>query len=220
MLNIKNGRGVYNMPKESKLNKKEQIMQAAIKLFAKNGFEATSTRDICKLANANISLIAYYFGGKQELYDTIINSFIEKLETRMQEFINIDIDSMGKEQKAALIKTMMNRLIDYFFSSVSRDMIELALREQQNPTTRFYSPPYNFLRKILGSILNKSPDSKEVVYKCIFIISQVAFVRIARMFSLKVFGQEEFEQDDIDWVKSNVNLAINTILKEAGIDRE
>lgn len=208
------------MEKQIKENKKEKIMDAAIKLFAKNGFEATSTRDICKLADANISLITYYFGGKQELYDTILNSFIEKLQNRMQEFVdlNLDIDSLDTKQKVALVKTLVSKLADYFFSSISPDIIELVLREQQNPNSTLSSPPYNFLRKILGSILNKSPDSKEVVYKCIFIMSQTAFARIAVMFSLKVFGQEKFEKDDIEYIKSNTILAIDTVLNEAGID--
>lgn len=205
-----------------KENKKEQIIQAAIKLFAKNGFEATSTRDICKLANANISLIAYYFGGKQELYDEIISSFIEKVANQVSEFAKIEnnLNNMTLKEKVELMKLTIDKLMNYFYNSVSTDMIELLLKEQQNPDTKVTSPPYNFMRKIMGSILNKDPDSKEVVYKCMFIFSQISFVRIARLFTLRIFKQNEFEQDDINFIKNNINLAINTVLKEAGVSYE
>lgn len=45
----------------------EKLIKAATKLFADQGFAATSTRDIVKEAGVNISLIAYHFGGKDGL---------------------------------------------------------------------------------------------------------------------------------------------------------
>lgn len=50
-------------------NSKQKILSAATKLFAHKGFDAVSVREICKEANANLCLISYHFGGKQELYN-------------------------------------------------------------------------------------------------------------------------------------------------------
>ena len=49
-------------------NSKEKILNSAIKLFATNGFDGTSIRDICKDAGVNVCMISYYFGGKKDLY--------------------------------------------------------------------------------------------------------------------------------------------------------
>jgi len=54
------------------ISKEENILFAAEKLFAENGFEGTSTREIAKAANVNISMISYYFGSKEKLYEKLV----------------------------------------------------------------------------------------------------------------------------------------------------
>ncbi|MCW3161567.1 TetR/AcrR family transcriptional regulator [Chryseobacterium oryctis] len=60
------------------VSKEENILFAAEKFFAEKGFEGTSTREIAKAANVNISMISYYFGSKEKLYEGL-------LEYRMNE---------------------------------------------------------------------------------------------------------------------------------------
>lgn len=54
------------------ISKEENILFAAEKLFAENGFEGTSTREIARAANVNISMISYYFGSKEKLYEKLV----------------------------------------------------------------------------------------------------------------------------------------------------
>ncbi|STC93990.1 TetR/AcrR family transcriptional regulator [Chryseobacterium carnipullorum] len=54
------------------VSKEENILFAAEKLFAEKGFEGTSTREISKAANVNISMISYYFGSKEKLYEKLV----------------------------------------------------------------------------------------------------------------------------------------------------
>ena len=50
------------------LNDKQiQILETAEKLFAENGFDGTSVRQISKAADINIAMISYYFGSKEKL---------------------------------------------------------------------------------------------------------------------------------------------------------
>ena len=55
--------------------KKMKILLAAKKLFAKNGYEATSVRQICEEAGANVALVSYYFGGKESVFYEIFKQF-------------------------------------------------------------------------------------------------------------------------------------------------
>ena len=64
----------------SDVNSKEKILKSAIKLFAQKGYDAVSIREICKNAGCNICMISYYWGGKQELYNGIIENFKELRE--------------------------------------------------------------------------------------------------------------------------------------------
>lgn len=54
------------------ISKEENILFAAEKLFAEKGFQGTSTREISKAANVNISMISYYFGSKEKLYEKLV----------------------------------------------------------------------------------------------------------------------------------------------------
>ncbi|WP_312079040.1 TetR/AcrR family transcriptional regulator [Chryseobacterium sp.] len=54
------------------ISKEENILFAAEELFAEKGFEGTSTREIAKAANVNISMISYYFGSKEKLYEKLV----------------------------------------------------------------------------------------------------------------------------------------------------
>jgi AcrR family transcriptional regulator len=49
-----------------------RIVAAARELFAKQGFEATSIRDITEAANVNSAMVHYYFRNKEELYHRVL----------------------------------------------------------------------------------------------------------------------------------------------------
>ncbi len=50
---------------------REQLLLAALRLFAEKGFAKTSTRDIALAAGANVAAISYYFGDKAGLYRSV-----------------------------------------------------------------------------------------------------------------------------------------------------
>lgn len=50
---------------------RERLMHAALRLFALQGFDKTSTREIAEAAGTNLAAIKYYFGDKAGLYRTV-----------------------------------------------------------------------------------------------------------------------------------------------------
>ncbi|MGY4689208.1 forespore capture DNA-binding protein RefZ [Salibacterium sp. K-3] len=54
-----------------------RIIQAAAVLFTNKGFHGTSVRDIAGRTGVNLSLISYYFGGKQGLLEALVVDFLE-----------------------------------------------------------------------------------------------------------------------------------------------
>ena len=54
-------------------DKQIQIMEAAEKLFAEQGFEGTSVRDIAETAHVNLAMISYYFGSKEKLMEAMFH---------------------------------------------------------------------------------------------------------------------------------------------------
>lgn len=102
---------------------KKCLLNAAAKLFSRQGLEKTSTRDLAKESNSNISLISYHFGGKEGLYKEVLREFaldIQKNVTAM--FAEYEKCEMTKE----LFVEEMAKIIDHVIS-MRRDNPEICL---------------------------------------------------------------------------------------------
>ena len=55
-----------------KEDRKQQIIESAMELFAQKGFRGTTTRDLATHAGVNEAIIFRYFNTKEELYSAII----------------------------------------------------------------------------------------------------------------------------------------------------
>lgn len=51
---------------------RETILEAARPLFARQGFEGTSVRQITRTADVNLGAVTYHFGSKRALYDEVL----------------------------------------------------------------------------------------------------------------------------------------------------
>lgn len=191
-------------------NSKEKILNTAIKLFAQKGFDGTSIREICKSANINICMISYYFGGKQELYQEIINNLVESQKTYMESFLDINEDFSNKSKKELIekLQTVLNKFIDYFYSNISNDLIAFLVKEQQKSDFEINPPAIVYLRRLVAAILGQPANTKEVIYKVLFIISQINSPKILTTFSLKVLNQTEFTDEDIQIIKNNIKTYV------------
>lgn len=91
--------------------KEEHIMMVAEKLFAANGYNGTSVRDIAAKAKVNVSMISYYFGSKENLLE-------ELFKWRMEEGLNFAKNIMEKEELTEIQK--IDKFVDNFVSRVQR----------------------------------------------------------------------------------------------------
>jgi AcrR family transcriptional regulator len=60
-------------------NTEERIVEAALRLFAQQGFSGTSTREIARLANVNETSLFRYFPRKQDLFWAAVQSRLDRL---------------------------------------------------------------------------------------------------------------------------------------------
>ena len=62
---------------------REALIRAASRQFALGGYEGTSVEAIAEEAGVNKALISYHFGGKQQLYSTVL---LEPIHAAREEF--------------------------------------------------------------------------------------------------------------------------------------
>ena len=197
-------------------NSKTRILEAATKLFAQKGFDGTSIREICKKANVNLCMISYYWGGKQELYNGIIDNLIEKQIEYSKNFLDLNKNpkDMSVDECADLLLTISEKFVDFFYTNISSDLIVLLLKEQQKPDFIVKSPVLDYMRAVIARVLNKDADDRLVIFKTLFMLSQVNSPRILPAFSLRLLGQDDFCEEDIKIIKENVKLYIKSVIKE------
>jgi AcrR family transcriptional regulator len=62
---------------------RERLLEAARQLFARDGYDAASVRDITSRARANLGAITYHFGTKEALYYAVIERFATPIADRI-----------------------------------------------------------------------------------------------------------------------------------------
>lgn len=72
---------------------KSRILDTAEKLFATQGIEKTSMRQITSEAGVNLAAINYHFGNKENLIKTVLRRFIASLDRQREHFL----EAAGKQ---------------------------------------------------------------------------------------------------------------------------
>jgi len=74
------------MGKNLTIDTKEQILNAAEKLFASLGFAGTSLRAVIREADVNLAAIHYHFGSKEELFSAVVRRVAQPIvEEQLQQ---------------------------------------------------------------------------------------------------------------------------------------
>ena len=92
-------------------DKQTDILQAAEKLFAEEGFDGASIRSIAREAGVNIAMISYYFGSKEKLLEALIIYRISGLGIALENILNEDLPPLQK----------VDRLIDLYISRINQN---------------------------------------------------------------------------------------------------
>ena len=206
-------------------NSQQKILRIATELFAKEGFDGTSIREICKCADVNISMISYYFGGKKELYEKIISSIVEKIITYMKSRLNVselpqDFNFLTKLQKIEFLFQIVDFIIDYFYSDkISNSEIMLVFREQMTSGVPLNSEGYKVFKRLLASILEKDENDKEVIFRTITIVGQIHSARIFKQFSLDMMHQSGYSKKDVQMLKQIITSQVKVILDNLEEDK-
>lgn len=153
---------------------KKRILDAAEKLFAQQGFYATSLRMLTKEAGVNLAAVNYHFGSKEELIKAVIGRRMLPLnKMRLERLQNIK-DSACAEGRPPDIKEILLAFIEPTFEfrksgKGAQDFISMISRAFSDPrdTVRklflnMVEPVFQLLFELLCEALPLLP--KNIVY--------------------------------------------------------
>jgi AcrR family transcriptional regulator len=92
---------------------REKILKSAWKLFAKDGFETVSVRDITQHAEVNLASVNYHFGSKDELIQEIVIEALVPMNKQRVRLLKQAGDELGGVENVKIL-----RLIESFVRPV------------------------------------------------------------------------------------------------------
>jgi AcrR family transcriptional regulator len=161
---------------------RKHLVAASCEIFAKVGYQAATTRQICLKARANAAAVNYHFGDKLGLYTAVLKTYIELEEERaarhallamppqkaLAEFISMMFENLaGEGEQDAYTRLMAHEL--------SRPTPRLALVVE-----RIIRPRALLLCEIVSRLTGQAAASRQTRMSAHSIIAQVVHYMHAR----------------------------------------
>jgi AcrR family transcriptional regulator len=109
---------------------RQQILDAAIHLFARKGFSATGVREIAHRAKVNVAMISYYFGSKRGILEAALDMFFQRYQEVAEQALEGDDPPEQKMRRfiRSLVTLLRNNndLVRIAFTELPFDMPEIA----------------------------------------------------------------------------------------------
>lgn len=124
---------------------RDNLIATAIPLFAAKGLNGVSVRELASAAGVNLSMISYYFGGKEGLYSAVLTGQFAILG-KLEEIEHMEIDTLQKFElyvRATVSRYRKNPYLIRFYAS-----------ELTNPTACFATIIKPAIKKVVQILMD------------------------------------------------------------------
>ena len=177
------------------------LVHAALKLFGRQGFDGTSTRQIAAEAKANIGSIAYHFGGKEGLRAAAADHIVDTIQGIAGQALG-DVqaaETLTPEAARAQLFAALERMVGFVVASPQAgEIVQFVLRELSHPTAaldRIYAgvfePTHRRLCQIWEQATGEPAESEATKLTVFTMIGQVIYFRIGREAVMRRMGWRE-----------------------------
>ena len=132
-------------------DKRRLILDAAVRVFARQGFHSCRVSDIADEAGVAYGLVYHYFASKDEVLDTL---FLERWEVMLQLIRDVDAEPLPVREKLGAIASF---IIDSY--SHDPDLMKVIIVEVTRAANSFGDTHIGTIREayeLIGSIVEKA----------------------------------------------------------------
>jgi AcrR family transcriptional regulator len=113
---------------------KAKILNAAEALFAENGFDGTSIRQIAQDAAVPLALVSYHFKSKLKLYREVFRSRLSEVtKLRLSLLQNVEGSAEGKDVVRQITRILVEPIVELETRPGGRNIARLIARETNDP---------------------------------------------------------------------------------------
>lgn len=176
------------------------LIRAALKLFGRQGFDGTSTREIAAAAKANIGSIAYHFGGKDGLRTAVADYITDTIQTIAGQAIGSvpvpSLDAATPEVAERQLTAALERMVAFMVARPEAgEIAQFMLREMAQPSVALdriyegvFAPLHGRLCLIWEQVTGEPAESERTKLTVFTLIGQVVYFRIGREVVIRRMG--------------------------------
>lgn len=194
------------MPTTNKRNtKKEQILNASLKLFSLQGYHATTTKEIAAESGVAEGLIFYHFGDKRKLLLYLVNnfSFVTQLQEDAAELSKLPVEEALFQYGLAYLG-FLRKNMDYLMLIWSPELIGDA--EVSSEVSRLITGFGTVGDSILKRAAESSHQPEQTVQVAMMMMTSTILVYCILHSRL---GQEALPLGDDLYIRELIQLLLN-----------
>lgn len=204
---------------------RERLLHAAMKVFAREGYAAATTRMIAAESGANLQAITYHFGGKGDLYRGVVRYIADgmsavvgpaaaAIETRLAS------GEVGAGEAREMVHLALSNVARALLVETSDDWARIILREQMHPGVEFeilFSSGMErmlaLLVRLIAIAIDLDPADPETRARAVAIVGQVLVFRMTRAAAFRALGWTRLGADEIAVVERAIRANTRAILE-------
>ncbi len=197
---------------------RQALILAGLRLFGRQGFAATSVRQLAQESGANIAAIAYHFGGK----DGLRLACAEEFGRRMGHATGAVAIGQGDSPEAARedLRRILRSMVGFLLAGPgSSDIVPFMLRElaEDGPGVdtvyrSFAEPMHRRLCHLWGQATATDPDSDTVRLAVFSLIGQLMYFRLGQSIVSRRMGWEQYGPEEIEQVSQRIADNLDAML--------
>lgn len=153
---------------------KARLIDAAGEVFARQGYQSATVRDICSRAGTHVGAVNYHFRDKDGLYAAVLKYSHQSAKLKYPPDIGLQDNPTPKDKLRSFILSLLLRMLSDGFPAWHG---KLMAQEIANPTPAvdslvegFVRPVYDYLTGILNEMLYDDvppeEDTSDVTFLC------------------------------------------------------
>jgi len=194
--------------------RRQEIIRAAMEVFARNGFGGSTTREIAKNAGISEAMIYSHFRNKQDLYTAIIDEKLQESEP-----LYYPLDAMRNKDDPRVFTTIVsNYLRRHSEDTTFMRLLLFSALEGHELASMFVAGPvrkyFEFLADYIGQRIDEGafkPVNKEITSRCL--LGMVHYFVLLR----EILGDDTLKPADLtEAVETIVKIFCQGILVDHG----
>jgi len=204
---------------------RQKLLQAAIEVFGRQGYDGASTRALADAAGVNLQAIPYYFGGKEGLYQAMVAQIADDVAARMTPLrlrlqARFAAEAHGQpiiaDEARVLLVDLLQTLAELLIRPELESWARVIIREQMEPSPAFdtlfsigMQPQVLAARRLVGRVLAAEPDSEAVGVRTLGLIGGILMFRTAHGAVMRVMGWSGIGPDQIAQIRRLVEEMVS-----------